>query len=77
MRDDGSVDELYEDEEFDDGRSDGDRSSDGDFAAFIDRLDGDERRIHRKRLSQSLSRPCDTLISCSFSMRKDGRTSGQ
>ena len=77
LRDDGSVDELYDDEEFEDGNVEGDRSSDGDFVVWADRLEGDDRRIHRRRLSQSLSRPWDTLISCSFRTRKDGRTSGQ
>lgn len=77
LRDDGNVAELYDDDEFDDGNIEGDRSSDGDLAACIDRLEGDDRRIHRRRLSQSLSRPCDTLISCSFRTRNEGRTSGQ
>lgn len=57
LRDDGSFDELYDDEEFEDGRIEGDRSKDGDFAACIDRFEGDDRRIHRRRLSQSLSSP--------------------
>lgn len=57
LRDDGNVAELYDDDELDDGSIEGDRSSDGDFAACIDRLEGDDRRIHRRRLSQSLSRP--------------------
>lgn len=71
----GRVAELYE--VFDEGNMDGDRPSDGDFGARIDWLDGEDRRIHRKRLSQSLSKPCDTLISCSFRRRKEGRDSGQ
>lgn len=54
---DGNVAELYDDDELDDGGIEGDRSIDGDFAACIDRLGGDDRRIHRRRLSQSLSRP--------------------
>lgn len=57
LRDDGNVDELYDDEEFEDGSIEGDRSNEGDFAACIDRFDGDDSRIHRRRLSQSLSRP--------------------
>lgn len=72
----GSVDELYD--ELIDGTIDGERPSDGDLGATIVRLVGDEeRRRHRRRLSQSLIRPCDTLINCSFSTRNDGRTSGQ
>lgn len=55
LREDGNVAELYD--EFDDGRMEGDRSSDGDFAGWTDRLEGEDRRIHRRRLSQSLSRP--------------------
>lgn len=51
----GSVAELYE--VFDEGNMDGDRPRDGDFGARIDWFDGEDRRIHRKRLSQSLSKP--------------------
>lgn len=70
----GNVAELYD--ELSDGIIDGERSSDGDFGANIVRAFGDDSRKHRKRLSQSLSKPCDTLISCSFRIRNDGRTSG-
>jgi len=74
---DGSVAELYD--KFDEGRpAESDRSDDGDDFAVdrIDRQDGEDRRIHRRRLSQSLINPWETLISCSFKTRKDGRTSG-
>lgn len=75
---DGNVAELYD--RFDDGRpAEDDRSDDGDDFAVgrIVRQEGEDRRIHRKRLSQSLTNPWETLISCSFKTRKDGRTSGQ
>lgn len=76
---DGNVAELYG--KVDEGRpAEGDRSDDDgdDFTVDrIDRQDGEDRRIHRRRLSQSLTKPWDTLISCSFRTRKDGRTSGQ
>lgn len=76
---DGSVAELYG--KFDEGRpAESDRSDDGDddfVVERIDRQDGEDRRIHRSRLSQSLTNPCETLISCSFRTRKDGRTSGE
>lgn len=74
---DGNVAELYG--KFDEGRLvEGDRSDDGDDFVVdrIDRQDGEDRRIHRRRLSQSLINPWETLISCSFRTRKDGRTSG-
>lgn len=56
---DGNVAELYG--KFDEDRpTEGDRSDDGDddFAVDrIDRQDGEDRRIHRSRLSQSLTNP--------------------
>lgn len=76
---DGNVAELYG--KFDEGRpAESDRSDDGDDDFVVDRIDrqdGEDRRIHRSRLSQSLTNPCETLISCSFRTRKDGRTSGE
>lgn len=57
LRDDGNVAELYD--KFDEGSAEGDRSDDGDFDAgcWIERQEGEDRRIHRKRLSQSLTNP--------------------
>lgn len=57
LRDDGNVVELYDDDKLDDGGIESDRSSGGDFAACVDRPGGDDRRILRRRLSQSLSIP--------------------
>lgn len=58
LRDDGNVAELYDDDELDDGSIESDRSSDGDLTACVGRLEGDDdRRIHRRRVSQSFSRP--------------------
>lgn len=36
-----------------------------------------EDRVQWIRESQSASKPCDTLMSCSLSIRNDGRSSGQ
>ena len=58
LRDDGNVAELYD--RFDDGRpAEDDRSDDGDDLAVdrIVRQEGEDRRIHRRRLSQSLTSP--------------------
>lgn len=72
---DGNVAELYD--KLDEGKLEDDRSNDGDFVGWIERQEGEDRRTHRRRLSQSLTNPWETLISCSFKTRKDGRTSGQ
>lgn len=56
---DGNVAELYD--RFDEGRvAEDDRSDDGDDDFAVDRLErqeGEDRRIHRRRLSQSLTSP--------------------
>lgn len=52
----GSVAELYD--ELIDGTIEGDRPGDGDFGVTIVQFVGDkERRRHRRRLSQSLTKP--------------------
>lgn len=60
---DGNVAELYG-RLFDEGEAvEGDRSDDGDDFAVdrIERQEGEDRRMHPRRLSQSLTSPWETL----------------
>lgn len=53
---DGNVAELYD--RFDEGKVEDDRSDDGDLVVgWIERQEGEDRRTHRRRLSQSLTNP--------------------
>lgn len=56
---DGNVAELYGKFNEDGRPTEGERSDDGDDFAVdrTDRQDGEDRRIHRRRLSQSLTNP--------------------